>query len=152
MWAAPHCASWFHPSQLITSLLTFCPWGNWDLERENILPRLIAGKWPNSDLSPGLSTDKIWSLSYSWYLFKCIPQLRTCFLKTLPVMLHTHENSLPCTRISILFFFLLLPKASQYIVVYSSCECLWLYCLGRHLSMAWWAVSCLCPGSEPVKP
>ena len=35
--------------------------------------------------------------------------------------------------------------------VYSSCECLWLCCVGRRLSMAWWAVPCLCPGSEPAK-
>ena len=33
-------------------------------------------------------------------------------------------------------FFLLLPKAHQYIVVYSSCECLWLCYVERLLSMA----------------
>ena len=42
-----------------------------------------------------------------------------------------------------------LPKALQYIVVDSSCECLWLCHVG--LSMAWWAVPCRHPGSEPAK-
>ena len=52
------------------------------------------------------------------------------------------------------FFLLLplLPKAPWYIVVYSSCELLWLCYLGHHLSTAWWAVPCPCPGSEPAKP
>ena len=38
------------------------------------------------------------------------------------------------------FRLLLLPKVPQYIVVYSSCECLWLCYVGRHLSVAWRAV------------
>ena len=46
----------------------------------------------------------------------------------------------------------LLPKAPQYIVVYSSCERLWLCYVGHNLSMAWWAVLGPCPGSKPAKP
>ena len=49
-----------------------------------------------------------------------------------------------------IFFFLLLPEAPRYIVVYSSCECLWLCYVGRCLSMAW-GVPCPHPGSEPAK-
>ena len=50
------------------------------------------------------------------------------------------------------FLFSLLLKQPQYIVVYSSCECLWLYYVGHLLSMAWQVVPCLLPGSEPAKP
>ena len=50
------------------------------------------------------------------------------------------------------FFFLFLPKAPQYIVVYSSCRSFWFCYVGRHLSMAWLAVLALCPGSEIAKP
>ena len=50
------------------------------------------------------------------------------------------------------FLLLLLPKAHQYVVVYSSCRSFWLCCVGRCLSMAWWAVLCPCPGSEPARP
>ena len=50
------------------------------------------------------------------------------------------------------FFLLLLPKATQHIVVYSSCRSFWLCYLGRHLSMAWWVVPCPCPGSDLAKP
>ena len=57
-----------------------------------------------------------------------------------------------CCQSCLLFFSLLLPKSPQYIVVYSSCECLWLSYVGCCLNMAWWAVPCLCPGSEPAKP
>ena len=49
-------------------------------------------------------------------------------------------------------FVFLLPKAPHYMVVYSSCECLWLCYVGCCLSMAWWAVPCPHPGSEPTKP
>ena len=49
-------------------------------------------------------------------------------------------------------FFLLLPKAPQYIVVYSSCRSFWLSYVGRHLSMTWWVVPHPHPGSEPAKP
>ena len=44
-----------------------------------------------------------------------------------------------------IFFFLLLPKAPQYIVTYSGCECLWSSYVGRHLSMAWWVVCRFAP-------
>ena len=54
--------------------------------------------------------------------------------------------------ISFFCFLILLPKTPQYIVVGSSCECLWLCYVGRRLSMAWWAVLCPRPGSELVKP
>ena len=50
------------------------------------------------------------------------------------------------------FFLLILPKAPQYIIVYSSCECLWLCYMGHHLSVAWWAVLGPRPGSKQVKP
>ena len=50
-----------------------------------------------------------------------------------------------------LFFFILLPKALQYIAVYSSCRSFWFCYVGRHLSMAWWAVLCLRPGYELAK-
>ena len=50
------------------------------------------------------------------------------------------------------FFLLLLPKAPQYLVASSSCECLQLCFVGRRLSVAWWVVPCLHPGSEPAKP
>ena len=50
------------------------------------------------------------------------------------------------------FLLLLLPKAPQYIAVYSSCRSFWLCYVGRSLSMAWWVVPCLCPGSERAKP
>ena len=49
-------------------------------------------------------------------------------------------------------FFFLLPKAPQYTIVYSSCECLCLCYVGRHLSMAWWVVPCLRSGCKPAKP
>ena len=49
------------------------------------------------------------------------------------------------------FFFLLLPKAPQYIVVYSSCGSFWLCYVGCHLSMAQQAVPCPRLGSEPAK-
>ena len=48
-----------------------------------------------------------------------------------------------------LLFLLLLPKAAQYIVL--CCECLWLWRVGRHLNMAWWAVPCPRPGSKLAK-
>ena len=38
--------------------------------------------------------------------------------------------------LSFFFFFILLPKAPQYAVIYSSCECLWLCYVARHLSGA----------------
>ena len=54
-----------------------------------------------------------------------------------------------------LFFFLFFsfssPQSPQSIVVYSSCRSFWLCCMGRCLSMAWWAVPCLLPGSEWAK-
>ena len=53
---------------------------------------------------------------------------------------------------SFFFFSVLFPKAPQYIVVYSNCEYLWLCYVGHHLSMAWWVVPCLHPGSKPAKP
>ena len=53
---------------------------------------------------------------------------------------------------TIFFFFFLLPKAPQYTVVYSSCECLWLWHVGRCLSMAWQAGPCPCMRSELAKP
>ena len=58
------------------------------------------------------------------------------------------------TSIAHLFFsfFLLLPKASQDIVVYYSCRSFWLSCVRLCLSVAWWAVLSLCQGSELVKP
>ena len=40
------------------------------------------------------------------------------------------------TSVATLFFFILLPKAPQYIVVYSSCRSFWLCYVGCHLSMA----------------
>ena len=49
------------------------------------------------------------------------------------------------------FFLLLLPKALKYIVVYSSCECLWFCYVGHCLSMTWWAVPCPHPGSKQAK-
>ena len=49
-------------------------------------------------------------------------------------------------------FLLLLPKVPQYIVVYSSCRSFWLWHVGCRLSMAWWAVRCMHPGSQPAKP
>ena len=55
------------------------------------------------------------------------------------------------TSVASLFFSLLLPKALRYIVVYSSCRSFWLCCVGCCLSMAWWAVLGLRPGSEPAK-
>ena len=51
-----------------------------------------------------------------------------------------------------LFLLLLLPQARQYIVVYSSCECFWLWHVGCHLSMIWWAVPCPRPGSKLAEP
>ena len=51
------------------------------------------------------------------------------------------------------FFSLILPKAPQHIVVYSSRGSFWLcYEAGRRLGMAWWAVLGSCPGSEQAKP
>ena len=47
-----------------------------------------------------------------------------------------HLANISCQ--SSFFFLLLLHKAPQYIVVYSSCECLWLCYVGHHLSMAGW--------------
>ena len=52
----------------------------------------------------------------------------------------------------LLCFFLLLPKAPQYIVLYSSCRSFWLCYVGHCHSVAWWAVLGLCPGSELTKP
>ena len=43
---------------------------------------------------------------------------------------HLHQHPLP------IFFFFPSPKVPRYVVVYSSCECLWLCYVGRHLSMA----------------
>ena len=60
-----------------------------------------------------------------------------------------------CSLKHFFFFFLLLvllPKTPQYIVVYSSCRSFWLCCVGRCLSMAWWAMPCSCSGSELAKP
>ena len=54
-----------------------------------------------------------------------------------------------------IFFFLLLlllPRAPQYIVVYSSCRSFWFCYVGGHLSTAWWWVLGPCPGSELAKP
>ena len=62
--------------------------------------------------------------------------------------LTTVANLLPL----LLFFLLPLPQGPQYIVVYFSCRSFWSCYVGRHLSMAWWVVPCLCPGSELVKP
>ena len=79
------------------------------------------------------------------YIYSYILQLRkNYFFKRLAPELTFVANLL-------FFLLLLLPKASQYIVIYSSCECLWLYYVGCSLSMAWWAMPCLCPGSEPGK-
>ena len=44
------------------------------------------------------------------------------------------------------------PEVPQYIVVYSSSECLWLCYVGHHLSLAGWAVPCPCLGSESAEP
>ena len=48
------------------------------------------------------------------------------------------------------------PPSSQsppvHSCIYSSCRSFWLCYVGRHLSMAWWAVPCPCPGSKPAKP
>ena len=69
------------------------------------------------------------------------------------LMVGTWANNCCQSSFFFLFFFLLLlPKAPQYLTVYSSCECLWLCYVGHRLSMAWWAVPCPCPGSEPMKP
>ena len=43
----------------------------------------------------------------------------------------------------LLFFKFFSPKPLQYIVVDSSCECLWLCHVGHRLSMAWWAVGAM---------
>ena len=51
-----------------------------------------------------------------------------------------------------LFFFFFSPKPPQYIVVYCSCRSFWLCCVGCLLTVALWAVPCLCPGSKRVKP
>ena len=48
-------------------------------------------------------------------------------------------------------FFLLLPKAPEYIVVYSSCRSFWLCYVGCHLSTTGQVVPGLRPGSKPVK-
>ena len=53
-----------------------------------------------------------------------------------------------CCQSSSFFF---LPKSPQCVVVHSSCRSLWLYYVGRCLSMAWWTVPCPCLGSELVK-
>ena len=50
------------------------------------------------------------------------------------------------------FFLLFLPKAPQYTVVYSSCQCFQLCYVGRCPSMARWAAPCPSRGWEPVKP
>ena len=50
------------------------------------------------------------------------------------------------------FLLLILPKAPQYIVVYSGCRFFWLCYVGCCLSMAWWVVPCPYLGSEPAKP
>ena len=58
-----------------------------------------------------------------------------------------------CCQSSGFFFFpSLLPKAPQYIVVYSTCECLCLWHVGRSLSVAWRAVPCWHQRSESAKP
>ena len=46
-------------------------------------------------------------------------------------------------------FFLSPTSPPQFIVVYPSCRTFWLCHVGCPLSMAWWAVPCPCPGSEP---
>ena len=37
-------------------------------------------------------------------------------------------------------------------VVYSSCECIWLCYMGCQLGVAWWVEPCPCPRPEPAKP
>ena len=56
------------------------------------------------------------------------------------------------TSVANLFFFFFSPKPPRYVVVYSSCGSLWLCYVGCHLSMAWWVVPHLCPGSKPANP
>ena len=70
----------------------------------------------------------------------------------LPFFLKTGTWASIYSLSSFFFLLLLLPKAPQYIVVYSSCRSFWLCCVGCYLSMAWWAVPCRHPGSEPAKP
>ena len=55
------------------------------------------------------------------------------------------------TSIANLLFFLLLPKAPQYMVVYTSCRSFCFCYVGLHLSMAWWAVLGPLLGSQPMK-
>ena len=52
---------------------------------------------------------------------------------------------------SFVFSFLLLPKAPQYLVVYSSCRSFLLCYMGCHLSIAWWVVLGWHPGSGLTK-
>ena len=77
-----------------------------------------------------------WTWWESWFLFLIFS-----------LKIGTWANN--CCQSSVFLLFLL-PKAPHYIVVYSSCECLWLCYVGHHLSMAWWAVPCPHAGSEPV--
>ena len=57
-----------------------------------------------------------------------------------------------CCQSSSSLFFNSSPQSPQYIAVDFSCERLWLCYVRCHLSMAWWVVPCLRPGSEQVKP
>ena len=60
-------------------------------------------------------------------------------------------NSKSQTNIKMLCFVFCSPKP-QYIAVYPSCKLLWFFSVGCCLSMAWWAVPCLRPGTEPANP
>ena len=52
----------------------------------------------------------------------------------------------------VIIFFFFSPKSPQYVVVYSSYRSFWLCYVGRHLSMAWWAMLGPHTGSELTKP
>ena len=76
-----------------------------------------------------------------YHHFVSTSQLNFFFLK-----IGTWANH--CCQSSFFLLLLLLPKAPQYIVAYSSCDCLWLCYVGRCLRIAWSAVPCPRPGSR----
>ena len=91
---------------------------------------------------------------FMWYgngILSCIEGKYICIYVYIHIFFKIGTWGDICCQSSVLFIFLLL-KVPQYIVVYSSCECLWLCYVGRHLNMVWWAAPCLRPGSEPAKP
>ena len=88
----------------------------------------------------------IWEANLHWYFFTVLffAFYFYFFLKDWHLSLQLLPN--------FFIFFSSSPQAPQYIVIYSSCESLWLCYVGRRLSMAWWGVPYPYLGSEPTEP